>query len=706
MQGVDIPMALFYPKSEKSQEIAKAIESPSFHFLAEPQTVGQLYDAKWSVYPQFHDTRTKYGVQLQLEEGSHCYGGGEQANRLCLNNSQWITWNTDTPAYQTSYLSLYQTHPYVLVVRKDGSAYGVIVNSTYPLLFDISNSQLKVLSHTEKAPVPFSVFIFEAPNPQDATCYLGKMTGLISMPPEWAIGYHQCRWSYYPDTKALEVAKDFRDKQLPCDVIWFDIHYMDGYRIFTFDPNTFSNPKNLNDQLHEQGFHSVWMIDPGVKKETGFSVHDQCVEQDLAVRHRHPSKEDPNQKFFEGPVWPGNCVFPDFTMEETSEWWGGLYKDFMAQGVDGVWNDMNEPAVFNTTLTMDREAWHRGFGGGSHERFHNVYGMMMIKASREGIMKANPTKRPFLLSRSNYLGGQRYGATWTGDNVSSWPHLALSIPMVLNLGISGQPFSGPDIGGFEEESNAELFARWMGFGALFPFARAHTHEDTGAHEPWSFGDKCFNTCKAAINRRYRLLPYFYTLFYHSSKFGLPIARPLFFVDPKDPALRHEDRAFMLGDTVMVIPNVLESGSNPQDSVPIPIPSNHVWYPLDLDGVHDPDLPGMSIRGGSILTTREPQQFVGEKELTKIILYVALEEGKASGELYLDSGEGYDYQSGQYLNTKFSAKLIGTQFTMNLEQEGKFPQPFHSAEIHVLQQNHAPTVKTVSLQNNNHVSFTI
>jgi len=707
IEGVDLPMALFYPKSDQSQQVAREMESPSFHFLAEPQPVGELYDAKWTVYPQFHDTLQKFGVQIQLEEGSHCYGGGEQANRLCLNNSQWVTWNSDTPSYTASNLSLYQTHPFILVVRKDGSAYGVIVNSTFPLLFDISNTQIRVLSHTLSAPVPFSVFIYEAPNPQEVTCNLGKMTGLIAMPPQWALGYHQCRWSYYPDTRAMELAKTFRDKELPCDVIWFDIHYMNGYRIFTFDPYTFTNPKSLNDHLHDQGFHTVWMIDPGVKKEEGYSVSDQCIEKDLAVRLHHPSQEDPNQKFYEGDVWPGRCIFPDFTMEETRNWWGGLYKDFMAQGVDGVWNDMNEPAVFGTpTLTMDRNAWHRGFGGGFHERFHNVYGMMMIKASREGIMKANPDKRPFLLSRANFLGGQRYGATWTGDNVANWPHLALSIPMVLNLGISGQPFSGPDIGGFMDDSDAALFARWMGFGALFPFARAHTHEETLDHEPWSFGDKCFKTCKAAISRRYRLLPYFYTLFYNSHKHGLPVLRPLFFLDPKDPALRHEDRAFMLGDTVLVIPNVVEDGTNPAEVEPIVLPGNYGWCDLDLDGVEDPDLPVMKIRCGSILGTRETQQFVGEKPFTKLIAYVALnEDGKASGELYLDSGEGYEYQSGQYLLIKFSAKLIGTQFMMDLVEEGKFPRPFNSIEVHVLQQKHSTIVKTLALQNN-HVSFSI
>jgi alpha-glucosidase len=274
--------------------------------------------------------------------------------------------------------------------------------------------------------------------------------------------------------------------------------------------------------------------------------------------------------------------------------------------------------------------------------------------------------------------------------------------MVLNLGISGQPFCGPDIGGFEQESNADLFARWMGFGALFPFARAHTHESTGDHEPWSFGEKCTQLCKIAITRRYRLMPHFYTLFYQSSKHGLPVARPLFYMDPKDQALRNEDRGFMLGDSVLVIPNVVAPGEETQ--TPVPLPKNHLWYDLDLDGIQDPDLPAMKIRGGSILVSQEPEQFVGEKPLTKLIVYVALdEEGCASGELYLDAGEGYQYQSGDYLLVKFTAKLTGKQFKMDLVDEGKFPRPFRSIDLHVLQQK--AVHKTVPLQSNT-ISFQI
>jgi alpha-glucosidase len=713
MPEVDVMnMALFYPKSEISRQKATHLEQPSFHFLTNPEPVGEL-PPSWSVRPQFCDKHDKFGIQIQLEEGSHCYGGGEQARNLCLNNTQWITWNTDAFAYSQKTASLYQSHPFILVVRKNGSSFGVIANSTYPLFFEVTNTHIKVVSHVQhsSSPIPFSVLIFEAPTPQDITCNLAKLTGKIDLPPLWAIGYHQCRWSYYPDTRALEVAKTFRDKEIPCDVIWFDIHYMNEYRIFTFDPYTFPEPKLLNDRLHEQGFHSVWMIDPGIKKEEKYSVHDQCVANDLAVHLNHPDKATSGQKYFEGDVWPGKCIFPDFTLDQTRAWWGTLYKDFMNQGVDGVWNDMNEVAVFHTpTLTMDRSCWHRGFGGGDHERFHNVYGMMMIKASKEGIMKANPTKRPFLLSRSNFLGGQRYGATWTGDNASNWNHLALSIPMVLNLGISGQPFSGPDIGGFFKEATPTLFSRWMGFGAFFPFARAHTHEATVDHEPWSFGEECLNTCRTAIKRRYRLLPYIYTAFYHASKFGLPVARPLFFVDPKDEALRTEDRAFLLGDGVLVIANVEGPVKEPKIKDPVkqaakaakpvtnpvqaqqkptgavPIPTNHTWYDLDLDGQQDPNLPIMKIRGGTIVAAREPEQFVGEKEFDKLILHVALDKGgSASGELYLDAGEGLDYQTNGYLLIKFSGSLTGDLFTLDLASEGDFPRPFKSVELNLLYQ---------------------
>jgi alpha-glucosidase len=250
---------------------------------------------------------------------------------------------------------------------------------------------------------------------------------------------------------------------------------------------------------------------------------------------------------------------------------------------------------------MPEDNVHRGYGGGTHAQFHNVYGMQMVRATREGILKFKPDKRPFILSRANYLGGQRYAATWTGDNQSDWTHLYMSIPMILNLGLSGQPFSGPDIGGFGGNADGPLFSRWMGFGALLPFARAHSCAYTLNHEPWSVGPDSENICRIAITRRYILLPYFYTLFYIASTTGLPVARPLFFTDPLDKDLREEDRAFLLGEDLLVIVNIYKEAT----SQVVKIPKNVKWFSLKLDEHVNEDLPELKIKAGSIIPIQSP-----------------------------------------------------------------------------------------------------
>jgi alpha-glucosidase len=666
---------LFYPPNLASQETAQKEEVPYFHFLAPPQINSSPATSRLD--PYFSDEKGSFGVEIKIEAGSHWYGGGEQSRNLCLNNSQFITWNTDCYAYNQKTPSLYQSHPFVMQVRRDGTANGIIANSTYPLLFEMTESHLRIVSHSNPI-VPFSIFIFEGKSPQEIVSKLATMTGFMPMPPKWSIGYHQCRWSYYPDSVALDVAKKFREESIPCDVIWFDIHYMNGYRVFTFDKEHFPDPNVLNQDLHKLGFHTVWMIDPGVKQEKGYSVYDECAKNGYAVLKKKDATETDEERDFVGGVWPGPCVFPDFTMEETRKWWSDLYKDYLPKGIDGVWNDMNEPACFNQTKTMDLEAWHRGFGGGYHSKFHNVYGMLMIRATREGIVKHEPNKRPFVLSRANFLGGQRYGAAWTGDNVSNWNHLALSIPMALNMGLSGQPFVGPDIGGFANEADAALFSRWMGFGALLPFARGHTHEDTFSHEPWCFGEETTFVSRIAISRRYRLLPYYYTYFYFAAKTGLPVVRPLFFVDPTDPNLREVNYSFMVGEDVMVTADVLKERDETYEPYH---PTNHRWYPLVLDDVKHPDLPTIHVRGGGIVTLQEVQQFVNERE-PQLSLVIALDDtGKAYGQYYNDRGNGYDYLNGEYSLLSFKSQLTGTELALSIEAEGKYEIP-STSPVHV------------------------
>jgi alpha-glucosidase len=495
----------------------------------------------------------------------------------------------------------------------------------------------------------------------------------MPLPPKWALGYQQCRYSYFPDQEVLRIAREFRRREIPCDVIWMDIDYMNGFRSFTFSPVHFPNPRAVNDSLHARGFHSVWMIDPGIKAEPGFFVYDEGTRGDHWVTRADGSA-------FTGSVWPGSCVFPDFTRAETRAWWGSLYRDFLAQGVDGVWNDMNEPAVFHTPNKSMPETNHhradRELGGpGPHARYHNVYGMLMARATREGMQAARPERRPFVLSRANSIGGQRYAAAWTGDNVADWEHLAMSVPMALNLGLSGQPFVGPDIGGYKGFGSRELFARWMGFAALLPFARAHTEKGAPPKEPWSFGPAAEATCRRAIETRYRLMPYLYTTFRTASISGVPVARPAFFADPGDARLRGESDAFLLGPDLLVAPE-LDSMRRREPALPRGAWREVALFNRDERGVRDPDLPRIFQRGGSIVPLGPRVQFVDQAPLDSLVLLVSLDDrGEARGVLYEDSGDGYGYTRGEYRLTEIVARRAGSDLRIETRRiEGDWPAP--------------------------------
>lgn len=661
----------------------------------------------------------EYCIEIHVEPGSNFYGGGENSLGLSLNNKTFFTWNRDAYRYNKTTENMYQSHPYVMLVCPDGTCFGIIADTYYPLSFRNTDASLTItnagqfISSSEgykstlpSSSHPFSVVIFHAKSPQELVKTLSSLTGKMSLPPKWALGYHQCRWSYYPDNRVLEVAQKFRELSIPCDTVWMDIHYMDEYRIFTFDKKLFPNPKELNDKLHDIGFKTIWMIDPGVKKEEGYSVYDQCVSGNHAVL-KSKSSDEP----IVGKVWPGDCVFPDFTLESTRSWWSGLYKEFLDQGVDGVWNDMNEPAVFDSpNFTLDTNSYHRGFGGGEHYRFHNIYGMLMIKASKEGMLAHQPTKRPFLLTRSNYLGGQRYAATWTGDNTSNWEHLKLTIPMILNLSLSGQHFSGADIGGFEDDADPTLYARWMGIGSLLPFSRGHSVDYSQPHEPWSFGPHCQKTCKTALERRYKLLPYLYTLFHLSSTDGSPIVSPSFFIDPTNPLLRSEDSSFLLGPDLLVIANTLPPESHDEHNFANPaLLGLQDWHNFLLEEPVDvtSDLPILKMREGAVIPTQQnPGLYVGEYDNSEqtLLLYVCFDHnGLAHGTLYEDDGEGFGYQDGQYsvfdLGVSDKEKMITvthksgkTPFTWNKIDVKVVNRPDHSSHfdfkfIHE-QHNHA------------------
>ena len=611
----------------------------------------------WRLKPVFSQREGKQIATIHVGEGVDLYGTGEVTGPLKRNGRNISLWNIDTPAYGVDGGShLYQSHPWVMGLRADGSAFGIIADNTWRQT--ISTDQDVVFESDGPA---FRVVIIERPNVQQLMQALADLTGHMELPPLWSLGYHQCRHTYYPDGRVMEVADLLRKHQIPSDVIWMDIDYMDGYRIFTFNPDGFSNPLRLNDYLHQNHFKTVYMIDPGVKVEEGYFVDDQGTVGDYWVK-------DKNGQVFEGNVWPGACHFPDFTRPEVRSWWATLYKDFMATGVDGVWNDMNEPAIFGQPEnTMPRDNRHLGGDGvtaGPHLRFHNVYGMNMVRASRQGLLLANPQKRPFILSRSNFLGGQRYAATWTGDNLSHPDHLKLSVPMSLTLGLSGQPFNGPDIGGFCENSNGQLVAEWTALGVYFPFVRNHNTKGTVAQEPWAFTPEVLDACRTAINRRYRLMPYIYTLFREASTTGMPVMRPLFMADSKDLNLRSEDRSFLLGGDLMIRPQWAEHTAMPQQE----------WQCLELEEATDSYQCELRQRPGSVIPLANLAQSTATLRTDSLTLLVCVDgEGKAVGQLYEDEGDGFGYREGRYRQTTIEATLRKKQLQVTLRQtDGQLP----------------------------------
>lgn len=647
-------VAVFYPPHYDAEQ-----HLPSPIFEREPLATNPL-TASWPLRVVFSEKGEHHIATINIDEDVDFYGTGEVTGPLRRNGRTIELWNIDTPAYGTDGGShLYQSHPWVMGLRKDGTAFGIIADNTWRQ--KITTNDHEVCFDSEGP--AFRVFVIERESPQALMQELANLTGHMSLPPLWALGYHQCRHTYYPDGKVMDIADQLRHHRIPADVIWMDIDYMDDYRIFTFNPEGFSNPNRLNDYLHQKNFKTVYMIDPGVKVEKGYFVDDQGTTGDYWVKTNEG-------KAFEGKVWPGACHFPDFTRPEVRTWWATLYKDFMSKGVDGVWNDMNEPAVFEQPgNTMPRDNQHMGGEGvtpGPHLRFHNVYGLNMVRASRQGLLLANPQKRPFILSRSNFLGGHRYAATWTGDNLSAPDHMKLSIPMSLTLGLSGQPFNGPDIGGFCENSNGELVAQWTAIGAYFPFVRNHNTKGTIPQEPWAFTPQVLNACRTAINRRYMLMPYIYTCFREASMNGMPVMRPLFMSDPKDLSLRHEDRAFLLGGDLMVCP---------QWASDVALPDRGSWQTLKLESNPDSYQAELRQRPGSIIPLANLAQSTAEMRTDSLTLLVCVDrDGRAEGMLYEDAGDGFEYQRGQYRLTELKAVMQKKQLKVTLRQKDGKMQP--------------------------------
>lgn len=632
----------------------------------------------------WHEGRWAHGVALGTDD--RLLGLGDKALTVDRRGVAVEMWNTDAYQYQRGTDPLYKSVPFVLRLAEAG-AVGLFYDSVPRTRIDLGAADATELRAEAEGTLDLYVLAppADTPEPLAVTRQLARLTGRTPMLPRWALGYHQCRYSYLNADEIREVAREFRHRRIPCDTLYFDIHYMDGYRVFTWDREAFPDPEGLLADLKDDGFTAVVIVDPGVKADDPeYAVYQQGAELDAYLRY-------PDGELALGHVWPGLCAFPDFTRADVRAWWGQLHAGLVAQGVDGVWNDMNEPAVFEVehvdgsmdsegsagTLPDDVRFADEGRGA-SHREVHNVYGMQMQRATQEGLARVAPERRPFTITRAAYAGAQRFGTGWTGDNSATWDHLRLAVSTVLSLGVSGMPFTGADVGGFSGTPTGELLARWTQLGAFTPLFRNHSAIDTPRQEPWLFGDEVERVCRQAIELRYRLLPVLYTALYQAATDGTPILRPLALVHPTDPTVRHTSPlGFYCGPDLLVQPVVQEGQTerevylpeNPGGWVDFQTGERYegrstIWTETPLDRIP------LFLRAGAVVPLAPVRQHTQEA-VDRLELHVVAAPGTHTSRLFDDAGDGHGYRDGDAWDGRLTLHDDGARLTLTTTVEGTF-----------------------------------
>ena len=607
------------------------------------------------------------------EEGERYFGCGERTSGLEKTGSYQIFWNVDPPLGHTaSFNNLYASIPFTLSLA-NGRSYGLLFDNPGRVEFDLAlEDEGRAYYGAEGGNLVY--YVFCGPTPAEVLSGYTELTGRTPMPPLWSLGNQQCRYSYMDEAEVREVARNFREREIPCDVIYLDIHYMDGYRVFTWNDERFPDPEGLISDLGEQGFRVVTIVDPGVKVDENYDVYAEGRERDLFCKKRDGEE-------YHNAVWPGVCAFPDFTNPETREWWGDNHRALLDRGVAGIWCDMNEPSHFiPRNSTMPGHVVHPGGPGGEprlHAQVHNAYGSLMARAAREGLLKLRPGERPFVITRAGYAGLQRHALQWTGDNSSWWEHLWMSMPQLQNLGLSGVAWTGVDVGGFWGDSNGELLARWTEFGAFQPFCRNHTAIGTRRQEPWAFGEPYESVCREMLKLRQRLVPYLYTVFEECHRRGSPILRPLLFEYPEDETTYTADDEFLVGEALLVAP-ITRPGTEHRH---VYLPRGcwfHYWTGERFDGpahvlVHAPlGEPPLYVRANTAVPMGPEMAHTGEKATDPLTLLLYPTEGADESTLYEDAGDGFGYEEGEYARRAVFCEGSAESVTVRLgEREGTF-----------------------------------
>jgi alpha-glucosidase len=603
--------------------------------------------------------------------GEHYFGCGERTGELDKTGSQQIFWNIDPPRGHTALQNnLYASIPFTLVLA-EGQAWGFFLDSTTRVEFD--------LAHDDPQRAWFGAgsgdliyYVFCGPTPQDVLARYTDLTGHTPLPPVWALGNGMSRFSYETAEEVRKIARSFRERDIPCDALYFDIDSLDGYRVFTWNPIGFPDPEGLLAELREMGFHAVSIVDAGVKVDEHYPVYMEGLARDLYCK-------TPQGNDYQNAVWPGICTFPDFTNPETRTWWGEQHRPLLDGGVEGIWADMNEPALFiPLNSTMPPDVVHPGGGKAQlHIQVHNAYGSLMAQATREGLLRLRPERRPFVISRSGFAGIQRHALLWTGDNSSTWEHLTMSVAQLHNLGLSGVGWAGVDIGGYYGDTTGELLARWTEFGIFQPFCRNHSEKQTRHQEPWVFGEPYESISREMLKLRQRLLPYLYTLFDECHRTGAPILRPLFWANPEDTSTYSMEDEFLCGDSLLVAP-VTRPGVEYRH-VYLPAGSwFHLWTGTRVDGpahilAHAPlGRPAVYVRANTALPLWPEMNYVGQRDADPLTFVLYPSDGSGTASLYEDAGDGYEYMNGFYARRAISCEVEAGSIRVVIgEQEGTF-----------------------------------
>ena len=642
-----------------------------------------------------------FRIYKDMPENEHYFGLGDKTGPLDRRGMAFTLWNTDT-GFQESTDPIYKSIPFFIGFRA-GRSYGLLLDSTWRSSFDFGKEVRDSYSFgAEGGPIDY--YFMEGPEPRHVVETYAWLTGTAPLPPLWALGFQQSRYSYESDAKLRQIASRLRADHIPADVLYLDIDYQNKNRPFTVNSETFPDLAKLISDMKAQQFHVVLITDLHIANlpNADYAPYDEGIKGDHFLKN-------PDGTIYTGIVWPGPAVFPDFTHAPTRDWWGTLYKHFYSIGADGFWNDMNEPAVFQTaTKTIPLDVTGRIEEPGFRSRIvtqreaHNVFGMENSRGTYEGLLKLNPNQRPFVLTRATYAGGQRYSATWTGDNRSTWNHLRLSIPMLLNLGLSGFAIAGDDIGGFGGSPPMDLLTKWFEIGSFNPIFRDHTEKGTNPQEPWVGGPAHEAIRRHFIEERYRLMPYIYTLAEENSRDGMPLMRPLFLEFPHvdlDPG-----NEFMWGPSILVAPAMFEE--DPQN-YSAKLPSGD-WYdywtgkkitgkapggdPVITGAAKGPpavievsikpalaDLP-VYVRGGSVIPFQPLVQSTSEKPNGPLELRV-YPGANCSGSIYQDDGVSFAYKQGAFLRQAFQCAVSAGEIQLTFSaRQGSYAPWWKETEV--------------------------